>query len=154
MCKFGMSSGDSTTWMESGLLAMTERLQSDQSIYAEPSTSYIPLIYPPLHFVVAAWVAATFSSLEGFVGMRMVSLASTVGTAILLAVQMRRSGLGLRRAVAVRGCRGLTKRDMVHNSALPRIEVDAETYQVRADGALLSCEPARVLPMAQRYFLF
>jgi urease subunit alpha len=63
--------------------------------------------------------------------------------------------LGLaRRAVAVRGCRGIGKRDMIHNSALPRIEVDAETYQVRADGALLTCEPARVLPMAQRYFLF
>ena len=59
-----------------------------------------------------------------------------------------------RRAVAVSRCRGLTKRDMIHNGALPRIEVDPETYQVRADGALLTCEPARVLPMAQRYFLF
>jgi urease subunit alpha len=63
--------------------------------------------------------------------------------------------LGLaRQAVAVRGCRGLGKRDMIHNDALPRIEVDAETYQVRADGELLTCEPARALPMAQRYFLF
>ncbi len=63
--------------------------------------------------------------------------------------------LGLARpAVAVRGCRGIGKRDMVHNDALPRIEVDPETYAVRADGVLLACEPARVLPMAQRYFLF
>src|SRR5215470_12451114 len=63
--------------------------------------------------------------------------------------------LGLtRRAVAVSRCRGLGKRDMIHNDALPRIEVDPETYQVRADGTLLTCEPARVLPMAQRYFLF
>jgi urease subunit alpha len=63
--------------------------------------------------------------------------------------------LGLaRRALAVSGCRTIGKRDMVHNNALPRIEVDAETYEVRADGALLTCEPARVLPMAQRYFLF
>src|SRR5215467_8316860 len=63
--------------------------------------------------------------------------------------------LGLtRRAVAVSRCRGLSKRDMIHNDALPRIEVDPETYQVRADGTLLTCEPARVLPMAQRYFLF
>jgi urease subunit alpha len=63
--------------------------------------------------------------------------------------------LGLtRRAVAVTHCRGLGKRDMIHNDALPRIEVDPETYQVRADGAVLTCEPARVLPMAQRYFLF
>jgi len=43
---------------------------------------------------------------------------------------------------------------MIHNDALPRIEVDTETYQVRADGELLTCGPARVLPMAQRYFLF
>jgi urease subunit alpha len=43
---------------------------------------------------------------------------------------------------------------MVHNSALPKIEVDPETYEVRADGELLICEPAEVLPMAQRYFLF
>ena len=65
------------------------------------------------------------------------------------------AGLGLRRtAVAVRRCRGLAKRDMVHNVALPRIEVDPETYEVRADGERLHSEPARVLPMAQRYFLF
>ncbi len=63
--------------------------------------------------------------------------------------------LGLaRRAVAVSRCRGLGKRDMVHNDALPRIEVDPETYEVRADGERLTCEPVRVLPMAQRYFLF
>jgi urease subunit alpha len=63
--------------------------------------------------------------------------------------------LGLRKATAtVRGCRGLTKAAMVNNSYCPRIEVDAETYEVRADGQVLTCEPARVLPMAQRYFLF
>jgi urease subunit alpha len=59
-----------------------------------------------------------------------------------------------RRAVAVSGCRRIGKRDMVHNNALPRIEVDPETYEVRADGERLTCEPATVLPMAQRYFLF
>jgi urease subunit alpha len=63
--------------------------------------------------------------------------------------------LGLaKRVSAVRGCRGLTKAAMVHNSYVPRMEVDAETYEVRADGQLLTCEPASVLPMAQRYFLF
>jgi urease subunit alpha len=63
--------------------------------------------------------------------------------------------LGLRkRAVAVRGTRGIGKKDMIHNGALPRIEVDTQTYQVRADGELLTCEPASVLPLAQRYFLF
>src|SRR5882672_2533249 len=63
--------------------------------------------------------------------------------------------LGLRKGTStVRGCRGLTKAAMVNNSYLPRMEVDAETYEVRADGQALTCEPARVLPMAQRYFLF
>jgi urease subunit alpha len=49
---------------------------------------------------------------------------------------------------------GIGKRSMIHNDALPKIEVDPETYEVRADGVLLTCEPATVLPMAQRYFLF
>src|SRR5882762_1320951 len=55
---------------------------------------------------------------------------------------------------AVRHTRGIGKKDMVHNAYLPRIHVDPETYEVRADGELLTCEPARVLPLAQRYFLF
>jgi urease subunit alpha len=59
-----------------------------------------------------------------------------------------------RPAVAVRGCRGIGKRDMVLNDALPKIEVDADSYEVRADGELLTCDPADVLPLAQRYFLF
>jgi urease subunit alpha len=54
----------------------------------------------------------------------------------------------------VAGTRSLSKRDMIHNAALPVIEVDPETYEVRADGELLTCEPAEVLAMAQRYFLF
>ncbi len=64
--------------------------------------------------------------------------------------------LGLnRKAVAVRNTRGgIGKRDMVHNDATPHIDVDPETYEVRADGTLLTCAPATVLPMAQRYFLF
>ena len=63
--------------------------------------------------------------------------------------------LGLKKhTVAVNRCRGLTKRDMVNNDALPRMEVDPETYEVRADGVLLTCEPAHELPLAQRYFLF
>jgi urease subunit alpha len=65
------------------------------------------------------------------------------------------SQLGLQKtAVAVSGTRQLSKRDMKLNDALPHIEVDPETYEVRADGELLICEPATVLPMAQRYFLF
>ncbi|MFZ4405884.1 MAG: urease subunit alpha [Paracraurococcus sp.] len=64
--------------------------------------------------------------------------------------------LGLQKTLlAVENCRGgISKRDMVLNDALPKIEVDPETYEVRADGELLVCEPAKVLPLAQRYFLF
>ncbi|AJY29217.1 urease, alpha subunit [Burkholderia thailandensis 34] len=69
------------------------------------------------------------------------------------------AGIGARyglakRLVPVRGCRTVTKRDMIHNAWQPAISVDPETYDVVADGALLTCEPAAVLPMAQRYFLF
>jgi urease subunit alpha len=56
--------------------------------------------------------------------------------------------------VAVRGTRHLGKRDMIRNAATPRLEVDPETYEVRADGELLVCEPATELPLTQRYFLF
>jgi len=56
--------------------------------------------------------------------------------------------------VAVKGMRELRKSDMIHNGATPKMEVDSETYEVRADGQLLVCEPAKVLPLAQRYFLF
>ena len=56
--------------------------------------------------------------------------------------------------VAVAHCRNLTKADMKLNSYQPHMEVNPETYEVRADGELLTCEPAEVLPMAQRYFLF
>src|SRR5690606_19840237 len=56
--------------------------------------------------------------------------------------------------VAVENTRNIGKKDMVLNDATPEIEGDPETYDVRADGELLTCEPATVLPMAQRYFLF
>jgi urease subunit alpha len=63
--------------------------------------------------------------------------------------------LGLtRRLVPVRGTRGIRKRDLIHNDYTPHMEVDSQTYEVRADGELLVCEPARELPLAQRYFLF
>lgn len=57
-------------------------------------------------------------------------------------------------AVAVEQCRTIGKANMIHNDATPVIEVDPETYEVRADGEMLSCDPARELPLAQRYFLF
>ena len=65
------------------------------------------------------------------------------------------TSLGLRRRLeAVKSCRKIGKKDMVLNDALPKIEVDPETYTVKADGVHLTCEPAKLLPMAQRYFLF
>jgi urease subunit alpha len=66
-----------------------------------------------------------------------------------------RNKLGVdKQFVAVENTRSINKKSMIHNDATPHIEVDAETYEVRADGELLTCAPADVLPMAQRYFLF
>jgi len=63
--------------------------------------------------------------------------------------------LGLKKLVEpVKKCRDVTKADMIHNGLTPRIDVNPETYEVRVDGELLTCEPAETLPMAQRYFLF
>jgi urease subunit alpha len=63
--------------------------------------------------------------------------------------------LGLQRIISpVSNCRSIGKKDMIHNHATPQIEVDPETYEVRVDGQLITCEPASVLPLAQRYFLF
>jgi len=66
-----------------------------------------------------------------------------------------RGTLGLaKQTIAVKNTRNIGKADMVLNDALPKVEVDPETYEVRADGVLLTCQPAEVLPMAQRYFMF
>jgi urease subunit alpha len=65
------------------------------------------------------------------------------------------AALGLQKPLAaVKDTRKIGKKDMVHNDWQPKLQVDPETYEVRADGELLVCEPAKVLPMAQRYFLF
>ncbi|MDO9019253.1 MAG: urease subunit alpha [Myxococcales bacterium] len=89
------------------------------------------------------------------------AMGGAVGATSLAFVSQRalREGttarLGLRKSLsAVKGCRGLGKRDMRLNDALPCIEVDPETYEVRADGVLLRCEPAAVVALAQRYSLF
>ncbi|MGH9690790.1 MAG: urease subunit alpha [Candidatus Acidiferrales bacterium] len=86
--------------------------------------------------------------------------AATAATSITFVSQSSLSSglprkLGLKKIVAaVRNCRRIGKKDMVHNSATPDIQVDPETYEVRVDGQLIACEPASVLPLAQRYFLF
>jgi urease subunit alpha len=91
----------------------------------------------------------------GGFGRAMVSSSVTFTSAAALANGIgERLGLQ-RRLLAVGNTRsGISKADMVLNAATPKVEVDPETYEVRADGELLTCEPASVLPMAQRYFLF
>jgi len=86
-------------------------------------------------------------------GARHATSVSFVSQAALDAGVVQRVGMQ-KRAVAVRGTRSVKKADLIHNHALPQIEVDSQTYEVRADGQLLTCEPAGVLPLAQRYFLF
>jgi len=76
-----------------------------------------------------------------------------VSSAALESPELKALGL-CKRVEAVRATRALRKSDMVHNAAQPHIEVDSETYEVRADGELLTCQPAASLPMTQRYFLF
>ena len=86
--------------------------------------------------------------------------AATSSTAITFVSQAAMTAglpakLGLKKMVRpVSHCRRIGKKDMVHNSATPNIEVDPETYEVRVDGKIITCEPASVLPLAQRYFLF
>ena len=98
-----------------------------------------PVHYRPMFGAFGGAVAATSVS---FVSRA--ALDAGVGEKLKLA----------KRLAAVRGTRTLAKSDMVHNDFAPHVEVDPETYEVRADGELLTCEPAAVLPLAQRYFLF
>ena len=91
-----------------------------------------------------------FASYGGAIGATSVTFVSQAAKDAGIATQ-----IGLQKpTVGVSGTRQLTKADMKLNHALPEMEVDPETYEVRADGELLTCEPATVLPMAQRYFLF
>ncbi|QCB48436.1 urease subunit alpha [Hydrogenophaga sp. PAMC20947] len=91
-----------------------------------------------------------FGSLGSSLARGSLTFVSQAGHAAGIAQQY-----GLRKAtVAVQGCRSVTKASMVHNSYLPKMEIDPQRYTVRADGVLLTCEPATCLPLAQRYFLF
>ncbi|MEG4109786.1 urease subunit alpha [Microcoleus sp. S13_C5] len=91
-----------------------------------------------------------FGSFGGAIGATCLTFVSQAARDRDIAAQ-----LGLQKpTVAVSGIRQISKRDMKLNDYLPQMEVDPETYEVRADGELLTCEPATVLPMAQRYFLF
>jgi urease subunit alpha len=91
-----------------------------------------------------------FGSFGGAVASGSLTFLSQAAVAASVAQKLK-----LQKTVAtVRGNRSVRKGDMVHNAYLPKMEIDAQTYEVRADGQLLTCEPAKELPMAQRYFLF
>ena len=120
--------------LKGGLIACANMGDPNASIPTPQPTFYRPQF--------AAHGRARFSTSVTFV-----SEASLRGNTL--------AGLGLgKRLVGVRNTRAITKRDLLWNDALPKIEVDPETYTVKADGRVLTCEPATVLPMAQRYFLF
>ncbi len=98
-----------------------------------------PVLYRPMFGAFGKATAAT--------SLTFVSKAALAADAV--------KKLGLQKAIVpVENCRNIGKANMIHNSATPNIEVDPETYEVLADGELLTCEPAEILPMAQRYFLF
>ena len=99
---------------------------------------------PPVHY------RPMFASFGGAIAKTSLTFVSQAGLAAGIGERF-----GLTKTLsAVKGIRGVQKQHMVHNDLAPRMEVDAQTYAVRADGQLLTCEPARSLPMAQRYFLF
>src|SRR6185436_6939042 len=89
----------------------------------------------------------------GAFGKALSTSVTFVSKAALRNPAVRKLDLG-KPLIPVKDTRKIGKRDMKLNDALPRIDVDPETYEVRADGQLLTCEPAKVLPLAQRYFLF
>lgn len=86
-------------------------------------------------------------------GARLATSVTFVSQAAEQAGIREKLGLG-KQVMAVKNCRSIGKKDMRLNDWQPHIEVDSQTYEVRADGQLLTCEPADVLPLAQRYFLF
>jgi urease subunit alpha len=112
------------------------------SVMGDPNAS-IPTPQPALY-------RPMFGSFGGATRATSITFLSQVAHAAGLAHR-----LGLRKIAApVRSCRRIGKKDMIHNSATPKIEVDPETYEVHVDGESITCEPATVLPLAQRYFLF
>ncbi|HEY9207818.1 MAG TPA: urease subunit alpha [Acidovorax sp.] len=120
--------------LKGGLIAMAAMGDPNASIPTPQPVHYRPM----------------FGAFGGAIAKTSLTFVSQAG---LNAGVGERFGLA-KRLSAVHNIRGIRKLDMVHNSYTPKMEVDAQTYTVRADGQLLTCEPATVLPMAQRYFLF
>ena len=120
--------------MKGGFIAMAAMGDPNASIPTPQPVHYRPM----------------FGSYGGALTRTSLTFVSQAGLAAGIA---ERFGL-LKTLSAVKGIRGVQKQHMIHNDLAPRMEVDAQTYAVRADGQLLTCEPATSLPMAQRYFLF
>ena len=120
--------------MKGGFIAMAAMGDANASIPTPQPVHYRPM----------------FGSFGGALAQGSLTFVSQAGAAAGVPARA-----GLKKTIAtVKGCRSVTKRDMIHNAWLPKMEIDAQTYEVRADGQLLTCEPATELPMAQRYFLF
>ncbi|MGE3872809.1 MAG: urease subunit alpha [Parvibaculaceae bacterium] len=98
-----------------------------------------PVHYRPMYGVLGRALGST-----GVTFVSKAALADDIGGKLRLNKQL----------VAVKGIRTIRKKDMIHNGLTPKLEVDPQTYTVRVDGEVITCEPAEVLPMAQRYFLF
>ena len=96
----------------------------------------------PVHY------RSMFGALGGALSDTSVTFVSQAGASVGTQIGLKK------RTVPVHGTRDLSKSRMVHNTYQPLIEVDSQTYEVRADGELLTCDPATEVPMAQRYFLF
>ncbi len=120
--------------MIGGMIAMAPMGDPNASI----STPQ-PVHYRPMYGVLGRAIGST-----GVTFVSQAALDDGIGEKLRLSKQL----------VAVKGTRTVRKKDMVHNSRTPKLEVDPQNYNVRVDGELITCEPADVLPMAQRYFLF
>lgn len=120
--------------IKGGFIAMAPMGDPNASIPTPQPTHYQPM----------------FGGFGGAIGLGALTFLSAASAADGLAER-----IGIRKGVSiVKGTRDVRKKDMIHNGLQPHMEVDPQTYEVRADGQLLTCEPADVLPMAQRYFLF
>jgi urease subunit alpha len=120
--------------MLGGMIAMAPMGDPNASI----STPQ-PVHYRPMYGIMGRAIGST-----GVTFVSQAALNDGIGEKLKLQKQL----------VAVKGIRTIRKKDMIHNGLTPKLEVDPQNYQVRVDGELISCEPADVLPMAQRYFLF
>ena len=115
---------------------------------------YVYTLFPLINASIPTPQPVHYRTMFGALGGAMANTCITFVSQAALDAGIKEK-LGLRKIVAaVKNTRNIRKKDMVLNLYQPTIEVDSQTYEVRADGELLVCEPATILPLAQRYFLF